>query len=83
MFVGFPEQSSDVRLAQYEAGPRKPKADLAAALAQALDVAPQALNVPDTLQQREEKPSGEPDDTFIRASADKTDGQPVSEGEEH
>ena len=47
MLVGFPERSADVRLAQYEAGSRKPKADLAAALAQALDVAPQALNVPD------------------------------------
>ena len=45
--VGFPERSADVRLAQYETGSRKPKADLTAALAQALDVAPQALDVPD------------------------------------
>ena len=36
--VGFPERSADVRLAQYETGSRKPKADLTAALAQALDV---------------------------------------------
>ena len=47
MFVGFPERSADVRLAQYETGSRKPKAELTAALAQALDVAPQALDIPD------------------------------------
>ena len=46
MLVGFPERSADVRLAQYETGSRKPKADLTAALAQALDVAPQALDIP-------------------------------------
>ena len=45
--VGFPERSADVRLAQYEIGSRKPKADLTAALAQVLDVAPQALDIPD------------------------------------
>ena len=47
MLVGFPERSADVRLAQYETGSRKPKADLTATLAQALDVAPQALDIPD------------------------------------
>ena len=45
--VGFPERSADVHLAQYETGTRKPKAELTAALAQALDVSPQALDVPD------------------------------------
>ena len=45
--IGFPERSADVRLAQYETGSRKPKADLTAALAQVLDVSPQALDVPD------------------------------------
>ena len=35
--VGFPERSADVRLAQYETGTRKPKAELTAALAQALE----------------------------------------------
>ena len=45
--VGFPERSADVRLAQYETGSRKPKADLTASLAQVLDVSPQALDVPD------------------------------------
>jgi len=47
MLVGFPERSADVRLAQYETGSRKPKGDLTAALAQVLDVAPQALDIPD------------------------------------
>ena len=47
MLVGFPERSADVRLAQYETSSRKPKAELTAALAQALDVAPQALDIPD------------------------------------
>lgn len=45
--VGFPEKSADVRLAQYETGTRSPKADLTSALAQVLDVSPQALDVPD------------------------------------
>lgn len=45
--VGFPERSADVRLAQYETGSRKPKAELTAALAHALDVSPHALDVPD------------------------------------
>ena len=44
--VGFPERSADVRLAQYESGSRKPKADLTNALAQVLDISPQALDVP-------------------------------------
>ena len=47
MLLGFPERSSDVRMAQYEAGARTPKAELTAALARELDVSPQALNVPD------------------------------------
>ena len=45
--LGFPEKSADVRLAQYENGSRSPKSDLTAALAQALDVSPKALSVPD------------------------------------
>ena len=47
MLLGFPEKSADVRLAQYETGARTPKADLTASLANALDVSPQALAVPD------------------------------------
>ena len=47
MALGFPEKSADVRLAQYENGSRTPKADVTTALAQALDVSPKALDVPD------------------------------------
>ena len=47
MTVGFPEKSADVRLAQYETGSRRPKAELTAALAQILGVSPQALDIPD------------------------------------
>ncbi len=47
MALGFPEKSADVRLAQYEKGRGRPKADLTAALAQILDVSPHALAVPD------------------------------------
>ena len=45
--MGFPEKSADVRLAQYETGARTPKADLTASLANALDVSPLVLSVPD------------------------------------
>lgn len=45
--LGFPDKSADVRMAQYETGSRTPKADITATLAQVLDVAPEALNVPD------------------------------------
>lgn len=47
MLLGFPENSADVRLAQYETGTMTPKAEITSQLANALDVAPQALNVPD------------------------------------
>ena len=47
MKIGFPEKSADVRMAQYEAETRMPKADLTAAMANALDVSPLALTVPD------------------------------------
>lgn len=45
--LGFPEKSADVRLAQYETGARSPKVDLTTSLANALDVSPLALSVPD------------------------------------
>ena len=45
--LGFPEKSADVRMAQYEAETRMPKAGLTAAMANALDVSPLALTVPD------------------------------------
>ena len=45
--IGFPEKTADIRLAQYESGTRTPKEDITVALANALEVAPQALSVPD------------------------------------
>ena len=45
--IGFPEKTADIRMAQYEAGTRTPKADLTSKLASVLNVAPEALNVPD------------------------------------
>ncbi len=45
--VGFSERTADIRMAQYEAGTRTPKADLTKSLAAALDVSPLALQVPD------------------------------------
>lgn len=45
--VGFPEKTADVRMAQYESGTRTPKADLTKSLAAALDVSPQALDIPE------------------------------------
>ena len=45
--VGFPEKTADIRMAQYESGTRTPKAELTKSLADALDVSPLALRVPD------------------------------------
>lgn len=45
--IGFPVASADVRIAQYETGSRTPKAEITAAIAETLGVAPEALNVPD------------------------------------
>ena len=47
MLVGFPEKTADIRMAQYEAGTRTPKEDLTKALANALEVSPLALDIPD------------------------------------
>lgn len=47
MTIGFDEKTADVRMAQYESATRTPKADLTNALANALKVSPQALDVPD------------------------------------
>ena len=47
MQVGFPEKTADIRMAQYESGSRTPKADLTNKLAEAFDISPQALSVPD------------------------------------
>ena len=48
MELGFTEKTSDVRMAQYEAGTRTPKEKMVADLANILEVCPQALTVPDT-----------------------------------
>ena len=45
--VGFPEKTADIRMAQYESGSRTAKADLTNKLAEAFDISPQALSVPD------------------------------------
>ena len=50
--MGFTPRTADVRMAQYESGVRKPKADLVERFAVALEVSPSALDVPniDTYQ---------------------------------
>ena len=45
--AGLPENSADIRIAQYESGTRTPKADLLSKIADVLDVSPDALSVPD------------------------------------
>jgi transcriptional regulator with XRE-family HTH domain len=47
MAIGFDEKTADVRIAQYESGTRTPKEKLVAGIAYALDVSPQALDLPD------------------------------------
>lgn len=44
--VGFPQDSADVRIAQYESGARTPKRTLLCQMAKALGVSPSALAVP-------------------------------------
>ena len=45
--VGLPEGSAEIRIAQYENGTRKPKADLMKRIANELEVSPNALAVSD------------------------------------
>ena len=45
--VGFPQKSTDIRMAQYESGSRTPKEDLVKSLAGVLEVSPLALRIPD------------------------------------
>ena len=47
MEIGFDEKTADVRVAQYESGTRTPKEKLVTDIANALDISPQALAVPD------------------------------------
>lgn len=45
--VGLPENSADIRIAQYESGTRTPKVDLLRKIADVLEVSTDALSVPD------------------------------------
>ncbi len=47
MAIGFDEKTGDVRMAQYESGTRTPKENLVNEIANALEVSPQALSLPD------------------------------------
>ena len=44
--AGFPPETADIRIAQYESGARMPKHALLCALADALGVLPSALDIP-------------------------------------
>ena len=44
--VGFPQDSADVRIAQYESGARTPKRNMLCQMAKALGVSPSELAVP-------------------------------------
>lgn len=44
--AGFPPETADIRIAQYESGARTPKHDLLCTLAEALGVSPSALDIP-------------------------------------
>ena len=45
--AGLPDNSADIRIAQYESGTRTPKADLLRKIADVLEVSPDALSVPE------------------------------------
>ena len=47
MAIGFDEKTADVRMAQYESGTRTPKENYVVDIANALDVSPKALDLPD------------------------------------
>lgn len=45
--MGFPQKSTNIRMAQYESGSRTPKEDLVKALAGVLEVSPLTLRIPE------------------------------------
>lgn len=47
VLIGFDEKTADVRMAQYESGTRTPKEKFVNTIADALEVSPLALTVPD------------------------------------
>ena len=51
--VGFPPETADIRIAQYESGARTPKHTLLCTLSEALGVLPSALAIP-RIKRREE-----------------------------
>ena len=51
--AGFPPETADIRIAQYESGARTPKHALLCTLAEALGVSPLALDIP-CIKSREE-----------------------------
>ena len=51
--AGFPPETADIRIAQYESGTRMPKHTLLCTLAEALGVSPLALDIP-RIKSREE-----------------------------
>lgn len=44
--AGFPPETADIRIAQYESGARTPKHTLLCTLAEALGISPSALDIP-------------------------------------
>lgn len=52
--VGFPPETADIRIAQYESGARTPKHTLLCTLSEALGVLPSALDIP-RIKSREEQ----------------------------
>ena len=44
--AGFPPETADIRIAQYESGARTPRHNLICTLAEALGVSPSALDIP-------------------------------------
>jgi len=47
MLIGFDDKAADVRIAQYESGTRTPKEKFLTDISNALEVCPQALDLPD------------------------------------
>ena len=47
MAIGFEEKTADVRMAQYESGTRTPKENYVTSIANALEVSPKALDLPE------------------------------------
>jgi transcriptional regulator with XRE-family HTH domain len=53
VLVGFPKNSADVRIAQYEASKRKPKADIKTKLCNILKINPRYLYMPEHYDMRD------------------------------